>query len=64
MRETTMRLKPDGSLDYRPVDPLQSGRGRTAEELDRMRERILENMLHAHPGMTRERAEDELDSFF
>jgi hypothetical protein len=52
-----MRIKPDGTLDYRPP-------AKTREQLDeKMGERILANVLRNHPELTREEAQKMLDHF-
>jgi hypothetical protein len=60
-----VRLKEDGSLDYRPATP--SSRplpARTAEELDQMRDELIEELVRDHPGMSRDEATKRIDAFF
>ena len=46
-----MRLKPDGSLDYRPTPPSsRPAPARTAEELERMRDGLVEELLRGTPA--------------
>jgi hypothetical protein len=61
-----MRFKADGALDevWRarrvPVMPPV----RTAEELERMRGELIEELVRDYPTMTRERATELIDAFF
>jgi hypothetical protein len=59
-----MRLKADGSLDYRPAPrrPVIL-RPWTAEDVERVREEVIEDLMRAHPTLTREEAEKALDGF-
>ena len=59
-----MRIKPDGSLDYRP-SPLSSrpAPSRTAEELERMRDELVEELLRGRRPLTPEEAKKLIDDF-
>jgi hypothetical protein len=60
-----MRLKPDGTLDYRPTPPSsRPAPARTAEELERMRDELVEELLRDKPTLTREEAEEMIDAVF
>jgi hypothetical protein len=59
-----MRLKPDGSLDYRPSPPSsRPAPARTAEELERMRDRVVEELLRGRQPLTPEEAKKLIDGF-
>jgi hypothetical protein len=54
-----MRVKPDGSLDLDWRDPPP----KTLEDYEQMTEQVIQDLLRAHPTLTREEAERSLEGF-
>jgi hypothetical protein len=59
--EVGMRVKPDGSLD---LDWREARRPWWAKTVAEREAELLDEILRNRPGLTREEAQDLLDSFF
>ena len=59
-----MRLKEDGSLDYRPAPRPELSKPWTLMTDEEQRQHMIDEMLHNHPAMTPERAAELVDALF
>jgi hypothetical protein len=59
-----MRLRSDGTLDYRPMPMPPSAKPWNDMTHEERRQQLIDELLHYHPMMTPEEAEKFIDAVF